>query len=56
MAKKDYSVKKSTKYKSSGVSSPAQLGRMKPLDRSIITGVPLKDKNSKRNKRRVNLS
>lgn len=56
MARKNYSVKKSTKYKSSGITAPAQLGRLKPLDRSIVTGVPLKDKNSKKNKRRVNLS
>jgi hypothetical protein len=56
MARKDYSVKKSTKYKSSGVSAPAQLARMNALDRSFVTGVPLKDKNSKKNKRRVNLS
>jgi len=52
MARKDYSVKKS----SSRAKTPAQIGRMNPLDRSIVTGVPLKDKNSKKNKRRVNLS
>lgn len=48
MARKDYSVKKSTKYKSSGVTSPAQLGRMNALDRSFFTGVPLKVKKAKK--------
>ena len=54
MAKKNYSVKMSSD-REKGL-TPAKLGRMNPLDRSILTGVPLKDKNSKRNKTRVNLS
>lgn len=54
MAKKNYSVKMSSD-REKGL-TPAKLGRMNPLDRSILTGVPLKDKNSKRNKKRVNLS
>lgn len=48
MARKDYSVKKSTKYKSSGVSAPAQLGRMNALDRSFFTGTPLKIRKAKK--------
>lgn len=47
MARKNYSVKKSTRFKSSGITSPAQLGRMNALDRSFYTGVPLKVKKRK---------